>query len=306
MSPSVFYRLEVWRLGMALARRAPPGTLGSFCRRIAGLYWVTHPTRRAVVCANLLPVCDGDAARARRTARSLFDQFALKLADLWRWESGAQTDLGLVGMQGWEHFERAQERGRGVLLVTPHLGNWEWGGAIMLRRGVKLLVLSLEEPDPRLTQLRRESRLQQGIETLVIGRDAFAFVEIIRRLEAGATVALLMDRPPARSAVTVEFCGRAFQASVAAAELARASGCAVVGVHVLRESTGYVSIVLPEFKVDRRSLGNREARVAFTQQILRAFEPVIRQHPDQWYHFVPIWPDGGSALPPPGAASSNS
>jgi hypothetical protein len=48
--------------------------------------------------------------------------------------------------------------------------------------------------------------------------------------------------------------------------------------------------VLPEFVYDRAALGNREARGELTRQIMRAFEPEIREHLDQWYQFVPVWP----------------
>ena len=48
---------------------------------------------------------------------------------------------------------------------------------------------------------------------------------------------------------------------------------------------------------DRRALGNRQERLKFTQEITRAFEPAIRQHPEQWYHFVPIWPRSAQAEP---------
>jgi lauroyl/myristoyl acyltransferase len=48
---------------------------------------------------------------------------------------------------------------------------------------------------------------------------------------------------------------------------------------------------LPEIVYDRTAIGNRDARIQLTQEILRAFEPVIRQHLDQWFHFVPVWPD---------------
>src|SRR5439155_54004 len=119
----------------------------------------------------------------------------------------------------------AQSARRGILLLTPHLGNWEFGAPLLARRGVNLLVITLAEPTRRLTELRQASRARWGIETLVIGRDPFAFVEIIRRLESGAVVALLVDRPPETSAVMVELFGRKFAASIAAAELARASGC---------------------------------------------------------------------------------
>ena len=78
--------------------------------------------------------------------------------------------------------------------------------------------------------------------------------------------------------------------AVAAAELARASGCAVLGVVVAREAGGYAARILPEFTYDRAALGSRENRQKFTQQILSAFEPEIRRYPEQWFHFVPVWP----------------
>jgi KDO2-lipid IV(A) lauroyltransferase len=248
------------------------------------------PARREVVVQNLTPLA-GDRAAAERSARALFSQFAVKLVDLWRYESGLPVDPLFAELTGWEHFTSAYQRGGGVLLVTPHLGNWEFGGPLLIQRGIKLHVITLVEPGQGLTELRLASRARWGIETLVIGEDAFAVVEVIKRLEAGATVALLIDRPPAASAVPVELFGRPFLASVAAAELARASGCAVVPVVLPRTARGYAAHVLPEISYDRVALAKREARQEFTQKILRAFEPAIREHLDQWYHFVPIWPE---------------
>jgi lauroyl/myristoyl acyltransferase len=138
--------------------------------------------------------------------------------------------------------------------------------------------------------MRQASRAKWGIETLVIGEDPFAFVEVIRRLEGGATVALLMDRPPEASAVTVELFGRPFSASISAAELARASGCVLLPVYLPRNHHGYAAHILPAVPYDRAALRQREARLQLTREIMRAFEPAIRQHLDQWYHFVPIWP----------------
>ena len=143
--------------------------------------------------------------------------------------------------------------------------------------------------------MRQAARARWGIETLVVGQDAFAFIEIIKRLESGATVALLMDRPPAGSAVEVEMFGRPFQASIAAAELARASGCLLLPVILLRTKRGYAAQLFPEVTFTRAALGKREARQELTQQIMRAFEPAIRQHPDQWFHFVPVWVAGPGA-----------
>jgi lauroyl/myristoyl acyltransferase len=268
--------------------------LRQICRVIAELYYQLHSARRAVVIRNLLPAFEGDRAGATRGAHALFRQFAVKMLELWRFERGVAVGSWFTAGIDWNILEEAARRGKGVLLVTPHLGNWELGGALLAERGYPLLVLTQAEPGEGLTEMRQAARSRRGIETLVIGSDGFEFVDIIKRLQDGAIVALLLDRPPAAKAVTVELFGRPFRASVAPAELARASGCAILGVTVVRKSNGYAARILPEFQYDRSALGNREARRQLTQALLRAFEPEIRQHPDQWFHFVPVWPEQGS------------
>ncbi|MEW6304612.1 MAG: MMPL family transporter [Verrucomicrobiota bacterium] len=283
--PSSFYRTDVWRLGMWLARNLPQGIVDALARILGTLYWLAARHRRDIVTQNLLPVVKDETAAAH-AGRRLFQQFAQKLVDLWRFESGSEPDFG--SLHGWENYEAARASGRGVLLLTPHIGNWEFGGPIMTRRGIKLHVITLAEPGG-LTELRQASRARWGIETVVIGDNAFAFVEIIKLLQNGATVALLVDRPAPASAVTVELFGQPFPASIAAAELARASGCALVPATIVRGADRYEAVLSPEIAYDRAALGSREARLDLTRQIMRAFEPLIRDHPDQWYHFVPVW-----------------
>src|SRR5205814_3455904 len=277
-------RAGLWQVGLALARNLSPRTAARLSAFTADIYWTLARRRREVVVQNLLPLLDGERVAAEKAARDLFRNFAVKLADLWRYESGQPIDGMFAELTGWEHFTAAQSTGRGILLLTAHLGNWEFGAPLLARRGVRLLVITLTEPQRRLTELRRASRARWGVETLVIGRDPFAFVEIIRRLESGATVALLVDRPPEAGAVAVELFGRKFAASVAAAELARASGCVLLPVYLPRADRGYAAHILPEIPCDRTALRSREARHKLTQEIMRAFEPAIRQHLNQWYH----------------------
>jgi uncharacterized protein len=293
VSPSQLYRGAVWKMGLGLARHLPTCAGRALAKGGAAVYWRLAAHRRAVVIQNLLPVLKDDSVAATRAARALFTQFALKIEDLWRYEGGVSLDRWEIRWKGWKIYLAAQERGRGVLLVTPHLGNWEIGGAYLPSKGFKLIVLTQPEPDPHLTQMRQAARAFRGVETLVVGEDAFAFIEIIRRLQAGATVALLMDRPAGPTAVTVTLFGRPFSASIAAAELARASGCAILPGWIVQTEEGYSGEIRPEVPYDRAMIGNRATRVQLTQEIMRAFEPAIEQHITQWYHFVPIWPRGG-------------
>ncbi len=287
--PSGFYRAGLWKLGLAAARALPLSVCLAVGTLAGALYGALCGRRRRVVVENLLPLYDGDRDAAGRAARRMFRHFGRKLADLLRFEAGAPVASRFVSLNHWERLESARRTGRGLLLLTPHVGNWEIGAPLLIERGVPLLVVTQAEPESELTELRRRARARWGVETLVIGQDAFAFVEIIRRLQDGATVAMLVDRPPGPSGVEVPFCGRPFRASLAPAELARASGCILLGVSIVARDGGYAADVLPAFAYDRAALGDRAARVALTARILAAFEPVIRRHADQWFHFIPLW-----------------
>jgi KDO2-lipid IV(A) lauroyltransferase len=260
---------------------------------VAGFYWRFQRQRCEVVVQNFLPVYAGDRAVAEKAAHRLHRKFAAKMVDLWRVESGVPVQNWLTNLDELEIIRTARQRGHGTLFITLHLGNWEHGGLLLTQLGIRLTILTQAEPDDGLTDLRIAARRRCGVGTLVIGQDDFAFVEVIKQLQAGADLAISLDRPPERGGVPIEFFGHRFEASLAAAELARASGCALIGVTIVRRPDGYAVKVLPEFTYDRKALGNREARRELTQQILRAFEPEIRKDMDQWYQFTPIWPKDG-------------
>jgi predicted RND superfamily exporter protein len=289
-APSSLYRSEFWRLGLWVVRVIPRALCLVFAHMVVEVYWLLARRRREIVIENLLPGLQNDRPGAAAKARRLFHQFAVKVVDLWRYEAGLPIQNSFGDATGWEYFASALEQKRGVLLLTPHLGNWEFGGPWLTQKGVPLQVITLAEPGEKFTELRQASRARWNIETLVIGNNPFAFVDIIRRLEAGATIALLIDRPAAATAVTVQLFGRPIAASIAAAELARAAGCVLLPVYLPRQGDTYAAHVLPPIAYDRGALRDPAVRQQLTQQIVRAFEPAIQQHLDQWYHFIPIWP----------------
>lgn len=292
-TPSSLYRSEIWRLGLLLVGMLPQRGCEILARFLATVYCAAAVHRRDVVVRNLLPALQHDSRAAARVARALFKEFAIKVVHLWRFEAGLPINHLLGPTSGWEHFETARAQKRGILLLTPHLGNWEFGGPLLTSRGIALQVITLAEPGQRFTELRQASRARWNIETLVIRDDPFAFLEIIRRLDEGATVALLVDRPPPATAVRVRLFGQPFDASVAAAELARASGCVLLPVYLPRIGSSYEAHILPPVPYDRPALRDRAARQELTQRIISTFEPLIRKHLDQWYHFVSVWPPGG-------------
>jgi KDO2-lipid IV(A) lauroyltransferase len=289
-APSSLYRAEFWRMGLGFVHFVPRSVCIRFSRAVANIYWLLARRRREVLIENLLPALNNDRAAATAKARELIHGFAIKVVDLWRYEAGLPIENTFGHATGWEHFENALAQKRGVLLLTPHLGNWEFGGPWLTQKGITLQVITVAEPGRNFTQLRQASRARWNIETLVVGTDPFAFVDIIRRLEAGATIALLIDRPLASTTATVNLFGKSFAASTAAAELARASGCVLLPVYLPRRGDTYEAHVLPEISYDRPALRDSAARQQLTQSIVSAFEPIIQKHIEQWYQFIPIWP----------------
>lgn len=288
-APSSLYRAEFWRMGLGFVHFVPRRVCIQFSRVAANVYWLLARRRREVLIQNLLPALNNDRAAATQKAKELIHGFAIKVVDLWRYEAGLPIENTFGHATGWERFENALAQKRGVLLLTPHLGNWEFGGPWLTQKGITLQVITMAEPGRNFTQLRQASRARWNIETLVVGSDPFAFVDIIRRLEAGATIALLIDRPLASTTAIVNLFGKHFAASTAAAELARASGCVLLPVYLPRRGDTYEAHVMPEISYDRAALRDTAARQQLTQEIVTAFEPIIQQHIEQWYQFTPMW-----------------
>jgi predicted exporter len=289
-APPAIYSAISWKLGLTLVRVVPQRLLYGAAEFFSVCHCWMGENRRDAVIANLLPVVNGDRAEAQRACLRLSRNFGHKLVDLWRCEAGLPAAPLISEFVGAEALLEAHRRKQGVLLVTPHLGNWEVGGYALAARGIKLYVVTLSEPAAGLTETRAQARARNGIETIVVGDNPFGFVEIIKRLQDGAVMAILLDRARESSRVTVDFFGRPFHAAVAAADLARASGCLIIPVFLPHAERGYRIELLPEIAYERSELGGREARQRLTQRIFRAFEPFVRQYPDQWYHFIPIWP----------------
>jgi KDO2-lipid IV(A) lauroyltransferase len=271
------------RLGAALPLR--------WTRALAGfagtLYAATHPARVDLVHRNLRLL---DPTLPRSFARRVYAEFAQTLADyfyLGTQSPGTATRI-VARVTGHEHLEAARRLGRGGIVVTAHFGLFELGGLMLTQAGLRSTVLTFPEPTPALTAWRAEFRRRWGADTLEIGRDPFAFIEIAARLRRGEFIATLVDRPTPGSDVPVRFPGGMTRFSTGILLLAAHGGCPVIPALMAREADGtYHSRVFPALEI--RDRGSREETLRhYTQELADIFVPVLREHPEQWYQFVPL------------------
>lgn len=185
---------------------------------------------------------------------------------------------------GLEAVERALEKGRGIIFVTGHLGNWELGGAATAARGIPLAAVALRQGNPLFDRDLVGTRERLGMR-VIYKKDAPK--EVLRALSAGDGVALVADQNPIRGGIPVEFFGREANTARGPAVLALRTGAPVFLAVALRVKGGDVdySVEFREVPVERT--GDTDADVhGLVQAYTRLLEDSIRSHPEQyfWHH----------------------
>jgi KDO2-lipid IV(A) lauroyltransferase len=290
MRPSL-YSLRAFKLALVAARLLPRPCTQRLGRWVGRALYARHSPARAALRENLRVITGAEEVELDRLCAANVANFTAMLADYFHCTAGGDARALLTEWHGVEHLEAARARGRGVILVTAHLGNWELGGLLLAHRGLPMSVVTLEEPTTALTEWRDAFRRRAGIRTHAVGPGHnFAFVELIAALRRGEVVAMLVDRPYAGSGVPVDFFGRCTEFSTAPALLWQHTGAAVVPAFVLRNAVGRYTAFADAPLAFAPQAEPRAGLAANTQIVASHFENIIRQHPDQWFNYVPIWP----------------
>ena len=248
------------------------------------------PKWRAVADQNLrraLPELDASARQIiRRGVYSNLGRVALALAKLPAWSAGEiRKHVEFVGL---EHFHSAAAKGRGVMLLTAHLGNWELGalahGAVVGPISVIVRPISNRLVDS-LVESRRRAHGNRVINKQKSAR------EVLKVLAANGTVGILADQNAlGDEAVFVDFFGMPAATNKGFAQLALHSGAAVVPA-VARwnaSSKRHVIEYGPEIPLTRTDISANDV-VSNTQRFQRALEDSIRKVPEQWLWIHRRW-----------------
>jgi lauroyl/myristoyl acyltransferase len=286
------YHLRAFQAARATARLLPLGAARSLATAVGTAFFRSNANMRSILRDNLAPAADLSGPALDQLGLRNVVNFSRMLADYFYSASRGPDDaLHLIhAWRGYEHLEAARALGKGVIVVTAHLGNWELGGILLARRDLPMTVVTLDEPSTALTDWRDAYRQTAGLKTIAVGPGReFAFVEMIQTLRRNECLAMLVDRPYGDTGLPVRFCGRATQFSTGPALLHQHTDAAVVPAFLAADSDGrYVSFAEPMVEMLRTS-DKRSDLLQNTQAIASAFEPIIRRYPDQWFHYVPIW-----------------
>ncbi len=229
----------------------------------------------------------------RRTARRCFEQFGMYFVDFLRMgRLGKEEVLKFVDVHGRENMDRAVARGKGVVALTAHLGNWELGGVMLALMGYRVHAIALAHQDPRVDRMFVKRRAERGIKVIPVG---VAIKRSFSAIRKGDVIALLGDRDLRAQGVHTTFFGWETTVPRGAAVLALRTGAAVVPGFAVRDETGRYQLHLEEAIIP---CAEEESIEEFTDRMLRVLESYIRRYPDQWFMFHRMWPDRGTGGAP--------
>lgn len=208
----------------------------------------------------------------------------------WVWKRPLEAVVASVKqVYGWEHFEVASAQGKGVILLTPHIGCFEVIGLYVAAR--QAITCMYRPPRyPSLDKLMHQGR-ERG-QMKLAPTDLGGVRQLLKALKRGEVIGVLPDQVPGNGeGEWVAFFGRPAYTMTLIGRLIESSGAAVVMCHSERlpRGKGYALHFSPV---------SFDAATSITKQMNAALEAVVRQHPEQYLWSYNRYKVPRGALPP--------
>jgi len=220
-------------------------------------------------------------AELARVERRVFEHLgivAIEVLRLGSWDGARMRTL--FSVEGLEHLQQAEARGKGVLLMSAHIGFWESIGLLLPTLGFTHLAgVAKTIRNAFITRYMARQRLKHGGMLIDAHRGA---VKIMRALAEKRVLVILMDqRTVVNEGVPVPFFGREASTTPIVAKLAAKQGVPVVPCYVYRNPDfSYRMVFEPALELEEN--GSEAALVANTAKMTASIEAAIRRDPGQW------------------------
>jgi len=266
--------LRVVPRGLRHAAAAPGG---------AAWYWLSPGQRRAAL-DNYAAALGRERSdpEVARVARRAFQNYGRMLMDFLLMGSLTPAELvDRVTLDSRDRLDAALAQGRGAIMAVPHMGSWDMAGSYAGALGYGISAVADRFPGS-LNEAVVATRQRFGMNVIMLGRGAVR--SLTDALRANHIVALLCDLEQGPG-VDVRFFGRHAVVPGGPAALAIKTGAALMPACQYATAPGRYNIYLdPPLAV-----GENETKERLMQRVVDRFEDFIRERPDQWYAFRPMF-----------------
>lgn len=280
----------LYRIGQFLAKILPIQVSLPLVMFLCDLHFCFSKTDRQAVENNLKIVFKTDHV-PKSQVRAVFRSFGKYLLEFFTMTKRLQTSFieSNVHIKNIGYLNEVLQKGKGSIVVSAHLGNWEMAGAVFPMLGFPLSVVALAHKDPRVNALFNAQREAFG--TMVIQTDV-AVRRVVEHLQRNRFVAILADRDFGNHGAVMDFLGRKIKVPKGAAFFSMKTGAPIVPVFLLRTTDDHFEIniyppIYPPHLPDGR-ITDKAVR-EYIQKYLTIIEDEIRKSPSQWLLFREFW-----------------
>jgi KDO2-lipid IV(A) lauroyltransferase len=268
------------------------------CRRLGShlglLFFAAGKKRRELAISNLQMALGMSRAQAMRAARRSAQNWGMTTCEFLHIPGASPQEIrDYVSFEGFEHLESALATGRGAVVLTAHLGNWE---LLVARIAMEVPTAGVVRPLSNGTAQEKMSGIRQGYGLEQISKHVGARPSL-KALKRGDALMNLPDRHAGPEGLALPLFGKITRFESAPARLAQMNGALVVPAWGVRRgpwlADGRIEArILPGFAVRNPARAEREEAVLEgTRQVIGSLEDIVRQHPDQWSWMLRRWRD---------------
>ncbi|MCD6426674.1 MAG: lysophospholipid acyltransferase family protein [Caldisericaceae bacterium] len=274
-----------YKIGIFIALHFPRRVSYAIARALAFLDYTFFAGKRRRVHKTLRIIMEGKSEKEiKKTALRLYENFALNITDyflLFTWNKENWQDFAeLNGVD--KKMKELASSGKGVMVSTAHIGNWEVAGFIVGYMGYKAHGIGLPQPNKKVDELYREVRRKGN---LFVHPFKGGAIGVYKALKRGEIATIVSDRDINKDGVPVQFFGRCVTFPKGGAVLAYRTGAKAVFGCAIRVADGkYRAFLEPEIIVENRN-SEEEFVKEYVQKFASILESYIRKYPDQWFHF---------------------
>ncbi|MDP2928014.1 MAG: lysophospholipid acyltransferase family protein [Candidatus Omnitrophota bacterium] len=285
----------IYRFGQFLALTLPLRLVYFLAAFLAqGYYFFAFCDRRSVK-ANLRVIFPKESnLQLRKISRMVFRNFAKYLVDFFRFEKLNRQYIDKnIKLENLHYFDQALARGKGVIVLTAHLGNWELGGVVIAQLGYPFWVVALPHKNKKVNDFFDAQRNRKGVKVIAMGK---AIRSCITEIRNNNMVALAGDRDFTERGIIIDFFGRPMHFPEGPAALSLMTGASIVPGFMLRNPDNSFTLRI-EKPIEFLPSGDKAKDLANLIKVYKVvIEDYIRKYPEQWYVFRRFWVD--PALPP--------
>ncbi len=283
----------LFRIGIAVIPHLPQRLAQRLALAVGWLLWALLAEPRRQVRENLrhVPHLANDPPALRRAVRRVFGNSLLNYVDFFRLPAITAAELAdYWEVAGLEQIDAALEKGRGCILISGHLGNFDYAMCHFANLGYKLTVTQEHLKPERLHQLVMQVRGIAGVSWAPVDSHS-GLRQLFAALRRNEVVIMPADRDIQGHGEIVPLFGAPARLPLGGVQLAERTGAALLGVFPHRRGLahGYGAVVpLPELSPDEAAAEPNPLHRGL-RRVAKLLEQQIARDPDQWVIFQPIW-----------------